>query len=104
MLVAFARHSRDQAFTVLRGNAAFIVAMTAGAVTGTLLGALLPGLVPNLVLPPPSLYWPRSRRTGQWGLRSGGYWRLGELAHQARDLHHAPVADELAVGNPEHLG
>ena len=40
----------------------------------------------------------------QWGLRPGGHWLLGELAHQPRDLHHAPVADELAAGNPEHLG
>jgi uncharacterized protein len=55
MLVVIARYSRDQAFTVLRGNAAFIVAMTAGSVTGTLLGALLPGIVPNLVGSPPSL-------------------------------------------------
>ena len=47
---------------------------------------------------------PLTREPGQWGLRPGVDWLLGELAHQARDLHHAPVADELAVGNPEHLG
>jgi uncharacterized protein len=33
MLVVIARYSRDQAFTVVRGNAVFIVAMTAGSVT-----------------------------------------------------------------------
>jgi hypothetical protein len=40
MLVAFARYSRDQVFTVLRGNGAFIVAMANGSITGTVLGAL----------------------------------------------------------------
>ena len=39
MLVAFARYSRDQAFTVLRGNAAFIVAMTATTAVGTKMDA-----------------------------------------------------------------
>jgi len=29
---------------------------------------------------------------------------LGQLAHHARDIHHAPVADERAVGDPKHLG
>jgi uncharacterized membrane protein YfcA len=52
MLVAFARYSRDQAFTVLRGNGRFVAAMTAGSIIGTLLGALLLGIVPNLVLIP----------------------------------------------------
>jgi uncharacterized protein len=52
MLVAFARYSRDRAFSVLRGNGTFVVAMTAGSITGTLLGALLLGIVPNLVLIP----------------------------------------------------
>src|SRR3712207_3828511 len=52
MLVAFARYSRDQAFTVLRGNGALVAAMTAGSITGTLLGALLLGIVPNVVLIP----------------------------------------------------
>ena len=37
MLVAFARYSRDQAFTVLRGNGRFVLAMTAGSIVGTLL-------------------------------------------------------------------
>ena len=52
MLVAFARYSRDQAFTVLAGNGRFILAMTIGSITGTLLGALLLGVIPNLVLIP----------------------------------------------------
>ena len=49
MLVAFARYSRDQAFTVLRSNGRFVIAMTAGSIAGTLVGALLLGIVPNLV-------------------------------------------------------
>ena len=52
MLVAFARYSRDQAFTVLAGNGRFLLAMTVGSITGTLLGALLLGLIPNLILIP----------------------------------------------------
>ena len=52
ILVAFARYSRDQAFSVLRGNGTFVAAMTAGSITGTVLGALLLGIVPNLVLIP----------------------------------------------------
>lgn len=52
MLVAFARYSRDQSFAVLRENARFIVAMTAGSIAGTLAGALALGVVPNLVLIP----------------------------------------------------
>ena len=49
----------------------------------------------------------RAPSDGPWelgSLRSGGHWLLGELAHQAGNLHHAPIADELAVGNPVHLG
>jgi uncharacterized membrane protein YfcA len=52
MLVAFARYSRDQAFTVLAGNGRFVIAMTIGSITGTLLGALLLGVIPNLILIP----------------------------------------------------
>ena len=52
MLVALARYSRDQAFTVLRSNGRFVLAMTAGSITGTLAGALILGIVPNLVLIP----------------------------------------------------
>lgn len=52
MLVAFARYSRDQAFTVLTGNGRFIIVMTMGSIIGTLLGALLLGVIPNLILIP----------------------------------------------------
>lgn len=52
MLVAFTRYSRDQAFTVLRGNSLFVIAMTAGSIAGTLAGALLLGVIPNLILIP----------------------------------------------------
>jgi uncharacterized membrane protein YfcA len=52
MLVAFARYSRDQAFVVLRENARFVVAMTAGSIVGTVGGALALGVLPNLVLIP----------------------------------------------------
>jgi uncharacterized protein len=52
MLVAFARYSRDQAFTVLGSNGRFVIAMTAGSIAGTLAGALLLGIVPNLLLIP----------------------------------------------------
>lgn len=52
MLVAFFRYSRDQAFTVLRENRGFVVAMAAGSVTGAVLGGLLLGVVPETVLVP----------------------------------------------------
>ena len=52
MLVAFARYSHDQAFTILRQSVRFIVGMTAGTVLGTVAGALLLGVVPDLVLIP----------------------------------------------------
>lgn len=53
MIVAFARYSRDQAFTVLRRNIPYVIAMTAGSIAGTLVGALLLGVIPNLILIPP---------------------------------------------------
>lgn len=52
MLVAFARYSRDSGFAVLRANARFVTAMTAGSVTGTVLGGLLLGVVPDVVIVP----------------------------------------------------
>lgn len=52
MLVAFARYSRDDSFTVLRTNARFLAAMAAGSVAGTILGGLLLGVVPDAVLVP----------------------------------------------------
>jgi uncharacterized membrane protein YfcA len=52
MLVALARYSRDQAFGVLRGNARFVITMTAGSIVGAIAGALLLGVIPNLILIP----------------------------------------------------
>lgn len=52
MLVAFARYSQDQSFTVLRSNKTFVLAMTAGSITGTIIGGLLLGVVPTAVLIP----------------------------------------------------
>ena len=52
MLVAFARYSRDQAFTVVRGNGRFVITMTAGSIAGAVAGALLLGVIPNLILIP----------------------------------------------------
>ncbi|WP_169063994.1 hypothetical protein [Geodermatophilus dictyosporus] len=50
--MAFARHSRDRGFAVLRADWRFAVAMTLGSVTGTVAGGLLVGVVPEGVLLP----------------------------------------------------
>ncbi|HEX7308486.1 sulfite exporter TauE/SafE family protein [Lentzea sp.] len=52
MLVAFARYSRDNSFSVLRQNLRFGTVMVAGSIVGALLGGLLLGVVPDLVLIP----------------------------------------------------
>ena len=52
MLVAFARYSRDNSFTVLAANKPFVFAMAAGSIVGTVLGGLLLGVVPTAVLIP----------------------------------------------------
>ena len=52
MLVAFARYSRDDSFTVFRSNLRFAGIMAMGSVVGTLCGGLLLGVVPNGVLLP----------------------------------------------------
>ncbi len=52
MLVAFARYSRDNSFTVLGANRAFVLTMAGGSVAGTLLGGLLLGVVPAAILIP----------------------------------------------------
>lgn len=52
MMVGFARYSRDQSFSVLGRNKAFLVVMAAGSVVGTLIGGLLLGIVPSPVLLP----------------------------------------------------
>jgi uncharacterized membrane protein YfcA len=52
MLVAFARYSRDQSFSVLAANKAFLLAMAAGSILGTVVGGLLLNVVPSSVLIP----------------------------------------------------
>ncbi|MFB8147461.1 sulfite exporter TauE/SafE family protein [Microbacterium sp. NPDC056003] len=52
MLVAFARYSRDNSFTVLRQNPGFLIAMTAGSIVGTIIGGLLLGVFPSVVIVP----------------------------------------------------
>lgn len=52
MLVAFARFSKDQSFSVLGQSKPFLITMTLGSITGTILGGLLLGIVPILVLIP----------------------------------------------------
>lgn len=52
MLVGFMRYSRDQSFSVLGRNKAFLLVMAAGSIVGTFVGGLLLGLVPNAVLLP----------------------------------------------------
>lgn len=52
MLVGFARYSRDQSFSVLARNRAFVGMMAAGPVAGTFIGGHLLGLVPSAVLLP----------------------------------------------------
>lgn len=52
MLVGFARYSRDQAFTVLRGNWSFVFAMGVGSILGTFVGGRLVRIVPTTVLLP----------------------------------------------------
>lgn len=52
MIVGFTRYSRDQAFSVIGRNRAFLLIMAVGSVVGTLLGGQLLGLVPSAVLLP----------------------------------------------------
>lgn len=52
MLVAFARYSRDQSFSVLGSNVTFVLVMAAGSIAGTVLGGLLVGVIPSGVLIP----------------------------------------------------
>lgn len=52
MLVAFARYSQDQSFTVLHHNRAFLLAMATGSVIGTVAGGALLGVTPTQVLVP----------------------------------------------------
>ncbi|QFY61506.1 sulfite exporter TauE/SafE family protein [Rhizobium grahamii] len=52
MLVGFTRYSRDQSFSVLGRNKAFLLVMAAGSIVGTFIGGRLLGIVPNAVLLP----------------------------------------------------
>lgn len=52
MLVGFTRYSRDQSFSVLGRNRAFLLVMAAGSIVGTFTGGLLLGIVPSAVLLP----------------------------------------------------
>lgn len=52
MLVGFTRYSRDQSFSVLGRNKAFLLVMAAGSIVGTLIGGLLLGVVSSAVLLP----------------------------------------------------
>ncbi len=52
MLVGFSRYSRDQSFSVLGRNKAFLFVMAAGSIVGTYIGGQLLGIVPNSFLLP----------------------------------------------------
>ncbi|MER9506777.1 sulfite exporter TauE/SafE family protein [Mesorhizobium sp. M0579] len=52
MIVGFARYSRDQSFSVVRRNVAFVLVMACGSVVGTFLGGQMLGFVPSGVLFP----------------------------------------------------
>ena len=52
MIVGFTRYSRDQSFTVIGRNRAFLVVMAAGSIFGTWIGGQLLGIIPNAVLLP----------------------------------------------------
>lgn len=56
MLAGFARYSRDQSFSVLKRNRAFLLIMAAGSIVGSYVGGRLLGIVPdNILLPMLSL-------------------------------------------------
>ncbi|SSC66014.1 unnamed protein product [Ciceribacter selenitireducens ATCC BAA-1503] len=52
MLVGFSRYSRDQSFSALGRNKAFLFVMAAGSIVGTYIGGQLLGIVPNSFLLP----------------------------------------------------
>jgi len=52
MLVGFTRYSRDQSFSILGRNRAFLLVMAAGSIAGAFIGGLLLDIVPNAVLLP----------------------------------------------------
>lgn len=52
MLVGFTRYSRDQSFSAIGRNRAFLLLMAAGSIVGTFIGGQLLGIVPSGVLLP----------------------------------------------------
>ncbi|AOF92920.1 sulfite exporter TauE/SafE family protein [Sinorhizobium sp. RAC02] len=52
MLVGFNHYSRDQSFSVIGRNKAFLLIIAAGSIVGTFIDGLLLGIVPNTVLLP----------------------------------------------------
>ncbi|MER9561066.1 sulfite exporter TauE/SafE family protein [Mesorhizobium sp. M0571] len=52
MIVGFARYSRDQSFSVIRRNIAFVLVMACGSIVGTFLGGQMLGFVPSAFLLP----------------------------------------------------
>ncbi|CAH2398277.1 sulfite exporter TauE/SafE family protein [Mesorhizobium escarrei] len=52
MLVGFTRYSRDQSFSVIGRNKAFLLAMAVGSIVGAYIGGQLLGLVPEQILLP----------------------------------------------------
>lgn len=52
MIVGFTRYSRDQSFSVIGRNRAFLAMMAGGSIVGTFLGGQLLGLIPSGVLLP----------------------------------------------------
>lgn len=52
MIVGFTRYSRDQSFSVIGRNRAFLLVMAAGSIIGTFIGGQLLGIMPSGVLLP----------------------------------------------------
>lgn len=52
MVVGFSRYSQDQAFGILQGQKAFVVAMATGSIVGAALGGQLLGVIPTGILLP----------------------------------------------------
>ena len=52
MLVGFTRYSRDQSFSVIGRNKAFLLAMAAGSIVGAYIGGQLLWVVPEQILLP----------------------------------------------------
>jgi uncharacterized membrane protein YfcA len=52
MIVGFTRYSRDQSFSVLGRNRAFLLVMAVGSIVGTFIGGQLLGIIPSGILLP----------------------------------------------------